>query len=225
VQTYARLAGLLYLLQAALSIGSVVAARGMLEANAASAAKYVAVSLTLTRVGISGLAFTGVTIIALAGALHALLRSTAPNLSLIAFAFRTAECTIYAIAAITSFIALSIVEPGGADTPGQQALWAFLHQALLTELSVSTIFFWFGSSLFFYLLFKSKFIPSLLALFGLLATLISGGVTFVSLILPATGLRAELSGGPLLIAELLTGAWLLALGAKVAQASAAAPRL
>ncbi len=77
--------------------------------------------------------------------------------------------------------------------------------------AVSTL----GSSIFFYLFFKSKYIPRILSAWGIFGALWFTAVGFVSLILPQFAASAPYGFLPILIAELSTGLWLLIVGIKI----------
>ncbi|HEY2706929.1 MAG TPA: DUF4386 family protein [Caulobacteraceae bacterium] len=155
--------------------------------------------------------------VALAGALHALLRPIAADLALVALLFRVAEAAIFGVTALLAFVAVDIVTgaASGVDVAGQQALWRLAQRAGLGGGLVASAYFAPGSTIFFWLLFKSRFIPRPLALLGVLASVVTLLSALAALAFPALAAQLQLSGALLLLAELVTGVWLLIAGANL----------
>jgi hypothetical protein len=74
---------------------------------------------------------------------------------------------------------------------------------------ISAIFFSVGSTLFFYLFFKSRYIPRILSAFGVFASVIVTIICFGSLILPEYASTLQYGWVPIAIAETITGIWLM----------------
>jgi hypothetical protein len=218
LQMRARLAGLLYLSVAAAYVLSQIATSGtMYSVDFATTARTVLASGVVYRLGVVSLLVGAAMTVALAGALHALLRPIAADLALVALLFRVAEAAIFGVTALLAFVAVDIVTgaASGLDVAGQQALWRLAQRAGLGGGLVASAYFAPGSTIFFWLLFKSRFIPRLLALLGIVASGVTLAAAFGTLIFPALATQLQLSGALLLIAELITGLWLLIAGANL----------
>lgn len=75
--------------------------------------------------------------------------------------------------------------------------------------NISAIFFSIGSTLFFYLFFKSRYIPRVLSAFGVFASVAVTLMCFGSLIFPEHAAMLQYGWAPTAIAEVTTGFWLL----------------
>jgi hypothetical protein len=103
----------------------------------------------------------------------------------------------------------------GADSPnafdGSQLsmLVTFHSTADLVVFNSFAIFFGIGSTLFFYLFFKSSYIPKLLSGLGLLGSVLVPVVCLGSLMWPQHAKLLQLGWAPIGLAEILVGLWLL----------------
>jgi hypothetical protein len=183
----------------------------------ATTARTVLASGVVYRLGVVSLLVGAAMTVALAGALHALLRPIAADLALVALLFRVAEAAIFGVTALLAFVAVDIVTgaASGVDVAGQQALWRLAQRAGLGGGLVASAYFAPGSTIFFWLLFKSRFIPRPLALLGVLASVVTLLSALAALAFPALAAQLQLSGALLLLAELVTGVWLLIAGANL----------
>jgi len=177
----------------------------------------VAASETVYRIGlICGVIGTMSTIV-LAVALYAILREIDANLALIAVLFRVAESTIGGVVVVFGFVTLRIyLDAGNAgQAAGTQMseLAGLVSGASLIGTNVSVVFFGVGSTIFFYLLLRSGYIPRLLAIWGLIGSIVCFIAFLASLLIPqATELLTGVGGLPVGIAEPIVGAWLLIRG-------------
>jgi hypothetical protein len=81
--------------------------------------------------------------------------------------------------------------------------------------AIFSLFFSLGSTLFFYLLLNSNYVPRILSAWGVFASFVYAAVWFMSLILPQYSATTSTYGSlPILIAELSTGVWLFGVGIK-----------
>jgi hypothetical protein len=78
---------------------------------------------------------------------------------------------------------------------------------------VGTVYFCAGSAIFFYLLFKGRFIPRTISGLGLLTTAVVLASTLVRMAAPAFAGYLAFSDLLLLLAETVTGVWLVVVGA------------
>ena len=217
LQTQARLAGFAYLLQNGLFFTSLImTSRMMVAGDFAATAKNIAAHEGLYRVGLSVGILASASTTFLAWAFYVLLKRVDRNMALFAMMCRASEAVLYAVFCLLYFIGFDICRGGasGLDLAGQQALWTLVSRAETDAGTIASVFFCLGVPIFFYLLFRARFIPRLISAVGLLtafAILIS---VFVTAVAPALGAQVQaLVGLPLAAAEILTGFWLLIAGA------------
>jgi len=123
----------------------------------------------------------------LAVALYLILKPVNKKLARIAMFWRLGESLIVVIMMIFSF-------EGKAYTIG---------------FNISAILFSIGSLIFFFLFFKSKYIPGAMSVFGIFASVIITLVGFAMLISPSYSRIIQLGWIPMLITEIMLGFWLL----------------
>jgi hypothetical protein len=110
---------------------------------------------------------------------------------------------------------LSAYSSGILDTKQLSSL-ADLHLFLDTAaLNIACILYGAGSILFFYLFFKARIIPRVLAALGLFGSMLVPITGFASLILPHPSKLLQLGWLPIFAAEISVGLWLLVRGLKL----------
>jgi len=82
-------------------------------------------------------------------------------------------------------------------------------------LNIACILYGAGSILFFYLFFKAKAIPRILAALGLFGSVLVPLTGFASLILPHPSKLLQIGWLPIFVAEISVGLWLLIKGIKL----------
>ncbi len=220
-RAYARFAGLMYFLVLVFDIGGVlITSRIAGNGNFVETAHRIATSEQLYRIGLCCSLAGGLSTILLAIGLYAAVKPVDTNLAMMALVFRVAEVAIGAVGIIIAFSVLQIqLEANHVNAFGANQLGALANlnsRAASYGTDISAIFFSLGSTIFFYLFLKSKYIPKILSAWGIFASLVYMAVWFVSLILPQySGMAAAYGSVPILIAELSTGLWLLIVGIKV----------
>jgi hypothetical protein len=153
--------------------------------------------------------------IILGGAFYVLLKPIDANLALFALLWRVVETMVGGLAVVFRLMTLNLYG-GAASAFGinqQAALAAMVAQGTRASFPVSTAYFSFGSTLIFYLLLKSRFIPPIFAWLGLVASVVVAFMSFATIIAPQQSSRFELLWAPIFLAEIATGVWLLVKGA------------
>jgi hypothetical protein len=145
--------------------------------------------------------------IAMAWSFYELLKPAGQGLALMALLFRVAEAALFGVFAIFSLVLLA-----GSAGPDETGL-ALARTARFASGHVGTIYFCAGSGIFFYLFLKSRFIPRAAAALGLVATFVILASTLIEIGAPAFAKYLGFSGPLLLLAETVTGGWLLVAGA------------
>ena len=219
----ARLAGLLYLIAMATGLFAEMYLRFpstlVVSGDAAKTASNVLANERLYRIGIANNLITFVIDVVLIWALYVLLRPVNRNLALLAVFFRLVETTIACFAIIHSYVAMQVVSDAdhlkAFDTNQIQAL-SILHDTYALTFVVVAIFLGFGSTIFNYLLFKSRYIPKVLAAWGIFASLLLLMSQFAIIIFPAVEKTIiPACYGPIAIDEIVLGFWLLFKGANI----------
>ena len=216
-RTAARVAGLLYLLLMACGVFGEFNGRGSLIVgnDPAKTAAHIVDHLLLFRIGmVSDLAaFTGD--IAMAVALYVLLRPVGRHLALLAAFWRVAEAAVLGVITLNSFTMLQLLTDARYATVFssqqlQSLVWLFndTHDA---GYNIGLIFLSLGCIVFSWLFFKSRYIPRLLAGFGLLAYIVMLAGTITAIVWPDNPVGDNFDT-PAGIYEIVIGFWLLLRG-------------
>lgn len=153
----------------------------------------------------------------LAFTLYIILRPFNQSLAQLGMYFRMGESIIGAVGVIFGFVKLHIYTDGKISAVNEssiQTLLGTIQHAGFVFYNTSAIFFSVGSLLFFYIFYKSKSIPRILSVIGLLASPIATALCIASLLRPEDARWLQLGWAPMAIAEVGTGIWLLVRGVK-----------
>lgn len=177
-QFYARVAGVIYLSAMALSIFSQVFVldRLVVQGDARATAGNILASEGLFRFGIAVDVAIAASDVVIAWAFYELLKAVDRSLALVGAFLRVADGAILAITTFSALLTLRLLS-------GVDYLQAFDASQLqsLARLSVSArgagffvafVFLGLGSAVFAYLLFKSRYVPRVLAGWGVFASLV-----------------------------------------------------
>jgi len=211
---YARVAGFMYLwLIIADLVGLLTISHIVGSGTFAETTKRVVASEHLYRVALSSELIESVSAVLLAFALYVTLKPVDKLLAQIAMYWRLGESFIGGVMSIFSFLTLRLYSPsqsvGALGTDQSQALVGLTRHAASVAYDISAIFFSVGSTLFFYLFFKSRYIPRILSAFGVCASVIVAIICFGSLIFPEHASTLQYGWVPIAIAETITGIWLM----------------
>jgi hypothetical protein len=216
-RAYARFAGLMYFVVLAFDIaGALIVSSIAGNGNFVETSHRIMASETLYRIGLCCSLVGSLSTILLAIGLYSAVKPVDGNLAMMALLFRVAEAAIGGVGIIIAFSVLQIhlaANHANAFDANQLGALAVLSSGVGTE--VSALFFSLGSTIFFYVFLKSRYIPRVLSAWGIFASLVYTAAWFLSLILPQYSATAVAYGSvPILIAELSTGLWLLIVGIK-----------
>jgi len=214
-RTYARLAGFLFLWLivtgiAGLALESHIAGSG----SFAETAKRITASEHLYRTAICMELIETMSAALLAFALYVILKPIDSLLAQLAMYFRLGESFLGAVGVMFAFLRLHLFigpQPNAAAIDRSEALADLLGHA---GSNISAIFFSIGSALFFYLFFKSRYIPKALSAFGVFASIVVTIMLFAILIFPEHEAALNFGWAPMAIAEVATGLWLMAFAGK-----------
>ena len=180
----------------------------------------------LFRIGIASDLMIAVSGIVLSLALYIILKPVNRNLALFALCLKMADAVLAAVTVSLSFLALQMITGDAYLTAGnpeqvQELIGLFLgvHAAAST---IPMVFTSLGFIVFFYLFLRSKYIPGLLAGFGIFSYALLLFSSFVTIFgaKPAMALLGNfdiICFAPSCLFELIIGLWLLLKGLDVRQ--------
>jgi MFS family permease len=211
---YGRLAGCLYLgvIIAALAGGLIlshVAGSGDFDETA----KRIVASGHLYRLGLSIAVIASFGSALLAFTLYATLKPVDSLLAQLAMIFCLGDSFLALVVRMCGFVRVQLYVTPQTDGAGMitvQTLVDLMRKIGGTTENLGGISFGIGSLLFFYLFFKSSYIPRILAALGLLASVIWTGIYFANLVFPeAHSLFQLICFPPMALAEVITGIYLM----------------
>lgn len=216
----ATLAGAMFLFVNATGIFAEVFVRGsLLSGDATQVAQNIINSERLYRLSIAGdlIMLTGGVV--LIWALYLLLRPMSRELALLAVLLRIVETAVSVGATVASLIAVRLL--GSADylsafeAGERHGLSRLARVAFGVGQDVGFIFLGLGSAVFAYLLLRSRYIPRVLAGWGIFASLLLATYNLVIIVFPTVTALMYVSLVPMGVYEIATGLWLLTKGAKL----------
>lgn len=215
-RTAARIVGFAYVGALVPAIFAEFYVRGRLVSDsAAQTALNIAAHERLFRLGIaSNLAVFAIDV-ALITALYVVLSPINRILALLALGWGLIETAILVVVTLTDFDVLRLLSGAeylNAFEPDRlQALARLSVSAHGTTYNVGLVFAGLRSTAFCYLWFKSRFIPRVLAGFGIVASVLMGACAFLFVIFPEllAVVPVQVYGGPIFVFELTMGLWLV----------------
>ena len=212
----------LFAMAAAVLAEFYVRAHLLVPDNPAATADNIVAHERLFRLGIASHLVACVTDVVLITALYIVLRPINRSLALLAMFWRLMETAILVVLSLPDFDVLRLLS-GAAYLRG---LEGDLVRSLATlsigahgaGYDVALLFFGFGSTLFCYLWFQSRYIPRILAAWGMFASLLFVPLMFAFILFPdvARAITAPFYAAPIALFEVTTGAWLLLRGIRPA---------
>jgi hypothetical protein len=216
---YARLAGFLFLwlivtgLAGALTISHIVGSGPLAET-----AKRVAASERLYRIGLCSELIETLSALLLAFALYATLKPVDKLLAQMGMYWRLAESFIGCVGVVIGFVKLGLYSSPDSiaafGTIQSQALLSVTHQAGTISVNIGATCFSIGSLIFFYLFYKSRYLPRTLSALGMFASILVTLICLASLIFPEYAAKLQYGWAPMAIAEVITGFWLMLFGVR-----------
>ncbi|MFC2125003.1 DUF4386 domain-containing protein [Bacteroidota bacterium] len=175
----------------------------------------------LFRIGIAIELFMSVGLIVLALALYIILKEVNKNLALLALSLKLVEAAIAAAIVLVSFIALQVLHGDiyvTAFTQEQlQAPIGLILNAHTAIYSIPMVFLGMDMMLFSYLFFKSRYIPGILAGFGILSFALIFIHALMFILAPEYAtmpINQIIFWTPSGLFEIIIGIWLLSKGLK-----------
>lgn len=220
----ARVAGISYLLViiiAFLTVGF-VDSRLIVPGDHAATADNILANDLLFRVGIAAIMIMYALVVVLSWAQYIVLRPVNKDLALLGMLLRTSEAVLGCVTVFISFVVLLLLNGYALSTPfesGQaQALAGAFLDLRTAGLDIVLLFVGVGGTVFCYLFFVSRYVPRLLAVWGVVTYLSMVLLSIISILFPGHPIIIETIpyalGG---LFELVFGFWLLLRGIRDAR--------
>lgn len=224
---YARLAGFMYLLNYAASVfGSLTPDRIRGSGDFAEQARRVVASEFLYRTALTSMAIGWVLIVFLAFSLYVTLKPVNKRLAQLALFLELGQASVGAVTVIFSFMVLGLyTAPTGSFQNEQLQALVQIVSANFSGFNISMMFLAVGSTIFFYLFYKSRYIPRVLAAWGVFASIVMLMVSVAMFLFPENIRTLQYGWGPMGIAEIGTALWLSIVGIRQPHPSAPAGEL
>ena len=213
---YVRVAGASYLFVILVGMMSVslVDSRLVIPSDAASTARNILAHELLFRVGVVGVLAMYAAVVVLSSSLFVVLKAVGENLARLAMLLRVSEAILGATTSLLSLTALALLtgdaQANAIGVERAQALATLFLDVRTAGLDVILVFAGSGGAAFCYLFYKSRYVPRLLAAWGIFTYLSMLFLAFVSIAFPRHPVLVETilySSGALF--EVVFGAWLL----------------
>lgn len=219
---YARVAGFLYLWLIITGLAGTLAISHIVGSGTfAETAERVVASEHVYRLALSSELIETLSAVLLAFALYVALKPVDKLLAQIAMYWRLGESFIGSVGMIFGYVRLHLYTSpqslGALGTDQSQALVDLTRHAGFAAYNIGAIFFSIGSILFYYLFFRSRYIPRILSAFGIFASVVVTVMCFASLIFPEHAATLQYGWAPMAIAEVTTGIWLMLFAVKTTE--------
>ena len=210
-RSYARLAGILFLGEILIAfVGGSILSRVAGNGTFPEIAARIAASERLYRVGLGAVLIATLSSTLLALALYVTLRPVNRPLAQLAMIFTLNDSFLALIVRMCGFVRVHLYVSQKAVGPIAAETFVNLMRSIgsATE-NLGGICFGIGSALFFYLFFKSRYIPRLISTLGICASVIWTGLYFANLIFPEEhALFQYVCFPPMALADIATGLYL-----------------
>lgn len=220
LNTYARIAGVAYIIVILLGVFSVnfISSTLIIPDDIAATYDNISGNEFLFRFGVLSETLMYLLVILLSLSLYIVLKTINENLALLALLWRVAEAIIGAATIVISgLIPLVVINTNSAFSTDQvQALLTLFLDIRTSGLDIVLMFVGVGGAIFCYLFYKSNYVPKFLAGWGIFTYLTMLLLSFISLLLPDLPETYKIifyvPGG---LFELIFGFWLLFKGINV----------
>jgi hypothetical protein len=216
---YARVAGVLFLWLIVSAIGGDFIVSGIAgDGTFAEIAKRISASEHLYRAGLSLEVIEACSAVVFAFALYVTVKPVNTLLAMLAMVFYLQDAFLASVSRMCGFVRLHLYT-SSQIVPSDTALLETLadlarSMGRITE-NIGGISFGIAMVLFFYLFFKSRYIPRILSAFGLLVSAVWTGLYFAILVFPEQRAPVLSIGNPLvLVADITTAFWLILFAVK-----------
>jgi hypothetical protein len=216
-----RLLGIAFLIQAIASLLSETVSDSLIETDSISNTLVNISNNPITMyTGIVGRLVTAIGILLLTVLLYTTLKNQNKVIARWAFGLRLTEVATFAVIVITAFSLLFISQEfaatGVSDPSYFVTLGSLFNGVMEYAFNVNILFFSLGAFLFYYLFFKSNYIPKIFCVWGMVSTLLSlVGILFTLFGYELNMIVYLIAFLPILPLELAIGVWLTVKGFKL----------
>ncbi len=223
LQKAARVAGLAYVLIIVTSMLAMVfgSFKLIVEGNDAATFSNLMANELLFRITAAYDLIMYASVVILSIALYAILKTVNKNLALFALCCRLIEAIMGCLAVLSSLVVLQLLNGENYSAVFEaeqlQALVGLFLDVHSAALSILIVFISLGTIVFCYLFFKSKYIPRILAVFGIFSFLLVLIKAFVVILFPLPAMIQIVFHLPGILFEVIIGLWLLIKGVNVEQ--------
>ena len=212
-RTYARLAGFLFLAEIILVLGSGLVLSNIEGSGTVSeTTRRIASSEHLYRAALSTVVIVTLSSALLAFALYATLKPVNRLLAQLGMIFWLGDSFLGLVVRMCGFVSLHLqlsTKTAAVGTVTPEALADLMRSIAATTENIGGISFGIGSLLFFYLFFRSTYIPRVLSYLGLAASVIWTILYFANLIFPEQHkIFRYICFPPMAVTDVATGFWL-----------------
>jgi hypothetical protein len=218
---YARIAGFIYLFAMALGIfsQSFVLDRLVVSGDAAATAHNIEASEGLFRLGIAADVITFVSDVVIAWAFYELLKFVDKSLALLGAFLRVADAAILAGITLNGLITLRLLSGvdylQAFDTHQLQSLARLYISVRGLGFYIGFVFLGCGSAVFAYLLLRSRYVPTVLPVWGIFSSLLLAIGSLAVILSPWFAANASLAYMiPMFFYEVPLGLWFLIKGVR-----------
>jgi hypothetical protein len=214
---YARLAGFMYFFNDVTSVFGVLAPSSITgSGDFMQKTQRVLASEQLYRTALASMAIGWVLIVFLAYALYITLKPVNKRLAQLALFSEIGQAAVGAVTVMFSFATLWLYTNASANGSFQnielQTLVSLTQYTGGSGFQISMMFLSVGSTIFFYLFYRSRYIPRMLAALGVFASVMLLVVSVGVLIFPAYTRTLLIGWAPMGLAEIGTALWLMIRG-------------
>ena len=214
IQKSAKTAGITYLLIIGTSILSMIFGpyKLIVEGDTAATMNNIDSNQFLFRVGATYDLLMFMSVIILSVALYNLLNMVNKTVALTALFSRIGEALIGSLTVICSIIILFLIN-NGMNSESAEGTIKLLFEVKAVALNIVFAFLGLGSILYCYLFYKARFIPRLLAAFGIFSFFLVFVESILVLLIPIKSL--VFTGIPAILFEIIIGVWLIVKGVNI----------
>jgi Domain of unknown function (DUF4386) len=222
-----RLLGAMFLIVVASSLAGGVLLSSALGSDASDVLVGASDNPDLLRIAVLVDLATSIGIVALAGLLYAVLATQDQTLAMIALGLWLVEAVLMVVSRTGAFALVPLGQAfagaGSVDPTSYQVLGETVYEGIVrSAYSIHMLFYCVGGLLWYWLFYRSRYVPRAISLFGLVAVILALAGTVFQLLGASVPIVVFL---PLLPFELLIGGWLLVRGIETDATASARSRL